>query len=313
MAFNPSISEAQQMRFHPRFAMALAASVLFAFTSTAQVTTRRAEFSSGGPGGGTGIYPQTPAILSAQSAVVVVGKVIEVEKDPVEVGQYRGAPKDLKAKYKVAVVKIDERLVGGSGLTQFRVGFPADSAPALPALPGRGPATLAAGQEGCFFLNPHFEGDFYVLASGGPLDKKAPNYTKEIAEIKKVAKILDDPVAALKAKELDDRFQAASVLLQRYRANFSGKPSSREPIPAEENKLILSLLQELPWQAKDGKPSRSALWYSIQPDLAGFKQPPLAKRQPGDPPPEFNKIMDEATSGYLKENIDKIKIRGFTK
>ena len=162
------------------------------------------------------------------SIVVVVGKVIDVEKDTVEVSQYRGAPKDRRVTYKVAVVKIEEPLVGGRGLTQYRVGFPADflsnDTPRVSVSP-----VLAVGQEACFFLSRHFEGDFYVLSYGTSIDKKDKSYAKELEEIKKVAKILDDPIAALKAKELDDRFQAAYVLLERYRLNLSGKPANREP------------------------------------------------------------------------------------
>ena len=247
--------------------------------------------------------------------------MIDVDKDTVEVAPYRGAPKDRKVRYRIATVKIEDPLIGGRGLTQFRVGFPADATPALPALPGRGSNLLAAGEEGCFFLNPHPVGDFYVQAHGGPLIKTHEKYAKEIEEVKEVAKIIDDPVAALKAKDLDDRFQAAYVLLQHYRANHSGRPASLKPIPAEENKLILSLLVELPWQAKEAKPRptsnrlapcRSNLWYTIQRDFVGFRSPTIPKRRPGDPPPDRNKIWEEATSTYLKANIDKIKIRGFT-
>lgn len=252
----------------------------------------------------------------------MVGKVVDVEKDSVFVSRYRGASKDQKVEYKIATVRIVEPLIGGGGVTQFRVGFPADaSTAALPALPGRGPVTLAVDQEGCYFLNRHHEGDFYVLATG-PLIKTDKNYAKELEDIKKVAKVLDDPVAALKAKDMEDRFRAAAMLLERYRTNRTGKPAAREPIPEEENKLILALLNELPWQSKDTKPrpasdpvppSRSALWYTIQQDLVGFKQPANPAQKKGEPPADRNKIWEEATSAYLKDNIEKIKIKGYTK
>jgi hypothetical protein len=254
-----------------------------------------------------------------QTAVVVLGKVVNVEKDSVFINRYRGAPKDQKVEYKIATVRIEEPLIGGRGLTQFRVGFPADaSTAALPPLPGRGPLTLTVDQEGCFFLNPHNEGDFYVLARG-PLIKSDKNYAKELEDVKKVAKILNDPVAALKAKDIEDRFRAASVLLERYRTNRSGKSTLREAVPAEENNLILALMVELPWQPKDTKPrlasdpvapSRSALWYTIQQDLVGFKQPTVA---PSASAADRNKIWEDATTTYLKDNIEKIKLRGYTK
>jgi hypothetical protein len=154
------------------------------------------------------------------------------------------------------------------------------------------------------------------------LIKSDKNYAKELEDVKKVAKILDDPVAALKAKDIEDRYRAASILLERYRTNHSGKPATREPIPAEENKLILSLLQELPWQPKDPKPrpasdpvppSRSALWYMVQQDLLAFKQPMIPPLKGGDPPADRNKFWEDATSAYLKDNIEKIKLKGYTR
>jgi len=177
--------------------------------------------------------------------------------------------------------------------------------------------------EGCFFLNPHHDGDFYVIAANGmgaPLNKKDENYAKQLEETKKVAKIIDDPVSALKAKELDDRFNAAQITLQRYQMNRTGG-TAREAIPAEENKLILALLAELPWLPKDNTPrtgsnpvapSRSALWYMINPQELGFKQPSLVRKK-GDPPVDSNKILDEATAAFLKDNMDKIKIKRFAK
>lgn len=178
--------------------------------------------------------------------------------------------------------------------------------------------------EGCFFLARHHEGDFYVLANNGtaaPLLKKDDNYAKQVEEVKKVAKIFEDPVAALKAKELDDRFQAAQTLLQRYQMNTGGA-SAREPIPAEENKLIVKLLTELPWQADLSKPrtgsdpvppSRQMLWNMLNPMDTGFKQPTVQPVKPGDPPVDYNKVMDEATGAYLKANGDKVKIKRWAK
>jgi len=181
------------------------------------------------------------------------------------------------------------------------------------------PVALTAGMEGCFFLTRHPDGDFYVLAGGPPLQKKDEKYAKDLEQVKKVVKAIEDPVTALKAKDLDDRFQTAYVALQRYQTPRGGS-TAREPIPAEESKLIVALLAELPWLPKDGgaarpggeiAPSRSALWYLINPAELGFKQPQPQPQRPGDPAVDFNQVMDEATSKFLKENADKIKIRRF--
>jgi hypothetical protein len=309
------------MRFHLPLAAALAAIALFGINGQA--------FGLRIAG------PPQPGQVAMQSDVIVIGKVAEIEKDTVEATPFKGAPKDQKITYKIAVLKIEESIVGGKGLTQFRVGFPDGAGAAQPPVnrpgvairpaPGRiAPVALTAGMEGCFFLSRHHSADFYVIASNGmgaPLNKKDENYAKQLEEIKKVAKIIDDPVSGLKAKELDDRYQAALITLQRYQMNPGGG-SAREAIPAEENKLILALLTELPWQAKMDKPrtgsdpvppSRSQLWYMINPQEFGFKQPAFPKQKKGDPPVDFNKIMDDATMAFLKDNMDKIKIKRFAK
>jgi len=325
------------MRTLSRFGVAVAALALFARPAAAQLRAEKMVVMVG---------PQTPAARVAPADAVVIGKVTEIESDPVEVTAYPGAPKDQKVSYKVAVLKIEEPLLGASGLTRFRVGFPADApppadpatgGPAAPPAPPRvgGPGgltrvrrpgnlavALAAGMEGCFCLTRHHEGDFYVLTGGPPLLKKSDNYAKELEQVKKVAKAIDDPVTALKAKDLGDRFRAAQALLTRYqtpRGQKPGQPPAREPIPDEENKLLVALLKELPWMPKDPvvgpgeqPPSRSALWYQINPAESGFKQPAAPVQRPGDPPVDFNKIMDEATAKFLKENGDKIKIKRYT-
>lgn len=313
------------MQLRTQFALVLVASSLFGFSAVAKALMIAAA--------------PKPAALAGQADVVVIGKVVEVEKDAVEASPYKGAQKGEKMSYKIAVVKIDEAIIGGKGLTQFRVGFPEGATPggkpATADLPpaggpvrirpvGRGPAPVAltAGTEGVFFLTPHHDGEFYILAyngMGAPLNKKDENYKKELEAIKKVAKTIEDPVSALKVKDLDDRFNAALLILQRYNTNRSGG-NTREAIPAEENKLIVALMQELPWTPSNVKPrlgsdpappSRSQLWYMINPAEQGFKQPARTPVKPGQPRPDFNKVMDEATAAFLKENADKIKIKRF--
>ncbi len=319
------------MRFRSRIGVGLVASALFAFAAGAEAKALMVA------------APPKPGALAGQSDIVVLGKVVEVEKDAVEATAYKGAPKGEKVTYKIAVVKIEEAIIGGKGLTQFRVGFPegaaVDGRPPTPPNPGvagvairirpgggRGlaPVALTAGTEGVFFLSQHHDGDFYILAYNGmaaPLSKKDENFKKELEAVKKVAKTIDDPVSALKAKELDERYAAAMLILQRYNQSRTGG-TAREAIPAEENKLLVALMMELPWQAKFDKPrtgsdpvppSRSQLWYMINPNEQGFKQPVIKPAKPGEPQPDYNKILEDATTAFLKDNAEKIKIKRFVK
>jgi hypothetical protein len=320
------------MRTSSALGLVLAGAALSGLPAVAQLRAEKLVVMAG---------PQTPAASAANADAVVVGKVTEVEKDPVEATAYPGAPEDQKVSYKVAVLKVDEALLGAGGVTRFRVGFPAD-APAAGEPPAGGPGrpapvggpgglgrirrpgptavALTAGMDGCFCLTRHHGADFYVLV-GVPLLKKNDNFAKELEQVKKVTKAIDDPVAALKAKDLADRFRAAQVILQRYqtpRGQRPGRLPAREPIPDEETKLIVALLKELPWQPKtpvagpgEQPPSRSALWYQINPAELGFKQPTVPARKAGDPPVDFNKIMDDATEKFLSDNGEKIKIKRY--
>lgn len=259
--------------------------------------------------------PPKPGVQASQAEVIVVGKVVEIEKDTVDVSPFKGAPKDQKVSYKVAVLKISEGLMGTTGITQLRIGFPADAAPATdrnnaPARGRFGPIALSLNDEGCFFLNKHHDGDFYVLPNlGGVLAKKDDTFTKSLDEVKAVVKALEGPVAALQAKDKGERLAAAQALFTHYRGRQMAGPAKEEALPAEVTKLLLAALAEMPWQSADAtQPSRSQYWYFIQPEKFGFKQPEIKPQRPGDPAIDYNKVWDEATAKFLKDNADKIKI-----
>jgi len=291
----------------------------------------------GAQGTAHGTYTRTGTVIIAPGGyappvprgadVVIVGKVVEVDRDEVEVAPFRGAPKERMLKYKVANLQIEDRVLGAGGITRIRVGFPVDGRPTFAVtatvveltdgVRPTGTVTLAAGTEGCFALAKHPNADFYVIV-GPPTYKKDPSFAREVDKLKKYARAINDPVAALKAKELNDRFEAAQIILQRYLIPQGS--NKREPIPEEENKLLVALLKDLPWVPADGKrtradgklvPHRAAFWYSINPGELGFKRPDPPKRNPGDPPPNFDKLMDEATTKFLNENGDKIKLKRF--
>ena len=111
------------MQLRSRFGAALVASALFGFAAGAEA---RALMIAATP---------KPGALAAQADIVVIGKVVEVEKDTVEATAFKGAPKGEKTSYKIAVIKIEEAIIGGKGLTQFRVGFPEGAAAGGPAVP----------------------------------------------------------------------------------------------------------------------------------------------------------------------------------
>jgi hypothetical protein len=263
--------------------------------------------------------PDNPIPL-APLDVVVVGKVIEIEPNELEVTHANAAPWEPRVTYRVAVVQIDERLLGASGITRLRVGFQAN----WPQL------ALKPGMEGCVALTRQSQADFYTQVNC-IVEKQDARFPKVLRENRTLRRVTDDPVAALKAMELTDRFDAAKMLLEQYlRPRGSHR---REPIPDEENKLILHLLLELPWKPIDGGydredggtvPHRCVLWNMINPSEFGFERPmPVLPRprelgvdvasnpEPSDPPADPDTLMDRATIKFLKENADKFKLKRF--
>src|SRR5262249_1133208 len=104
----------------------------------------------------------------AQADAVVVGKGTDIEKKNVAAKPFPEA--EEKMEYQVAVIEIKDGIVGAKGLTHLRVAFiPMQEGDAPRPVVRRGPVmTLTKGQEGCFFLQQHFEENFYVMSITSP-------------------------------------------------------------------------------------------------------------------------------------------------
>lgn len=247
-------------------------------------------------------------LLPVRLDMVVVGKVIEFEPELVTVAPRKGARADQAVAYKVANLKIEDPVFGAAGVTRVRVGFIGD----VPT------DTLVQDMEGCFSLARHPTADFHVLVNR-PIPKTDARYSFELHRQKVQAAVVKDPVAALKAKDLDDRFQAAGFLLYHY--NIPHVSTDKEPVPEEVNKLLVALLKELPWVPEPGSkpskpdgrqvPHRLSLWNMINPAELGFRAPERPRRQPDDPPVDYIKILGEASTKFLEENGDKIRFKRF--
>jgi hypothetical protein len=173
---------------------------------------------------------------AAAAAAIVVGQVSSVEE-----------PKD-KPGHKLMTVKVTESLLGVKGLTHVLVLFTPRNLQPPPASSAPPPtAPLPVGQEACFFL-----GSLTADASYRPIGfeyavaKKDQAFEKQLASIKRYAKLLEDPAAGLKARDRDDRFTTAGLLILRYRVVFGADKT--EPIDAAESKLILQALAEADWK-----------------------------------------------------------------
>lgn len=268
--------------------------------------------------------PPKPATLAMTADVTVVGKVDEIEKTPVDAKPHHGLATDAKVPYTMAVIKVEFSLVGAKGMKELRVGFSDSSfgaaAPRSP-LPGTRPAMkLEAGQEGCFFLDRHPSADFYVLRIGEvAVLKSDKDYETVMAEVDIVANAIKDPVATLKAKAAEDRYLAAATVLARGpRLSTNGiKDAETENIPADVNKLVLGVLIETPWNRKTytndrrlaPNVTREGLWPYLDAANYGFNMPRPGPTPRGVTPPDMSKERDDATSAFLKANLEKVQLK----
>jgi hypothetical protein len=189
-------------------------------------------------------------------------------------------------KYRIAVVQISDALHGVKKETkQVRIGFvvqqqpnpgvpvppgggiqilpaPAPGQPAIQPVPPGGfrgrpfpgvqQMQLTMNQEGLFTINKHPKENFYVSPNFQQFVQKEgnPGFDNQVKTAKQLAKVMGDPVAALKSEDKDDRYAAAAILIGKYRNpnNAEGKPMKLEPIDANESKLLLKALAGGDWK-----------------------------------------------------------------
>jgi len=240
------------------------------------------------------IMIEPPAIRAARAQAILTGKVTGFEqKTTLAVSHYGG---NGKLEYKVAIVKIDESLVGIKGLTHVKVGFVPEGAPRRAG----GPVNLVEGSEGVFLLHAHPEAPFYIVSEGlSFVDKKVDGYKAQLDEIKKVSTVLSDPKKALQNKDALARLQAATWLIHHYRSWRPGT-TREQTVDAEVSKLLLTTLAEADW----GQPR---LGYFYAPSQL-FSMLGIGERQ-GFTAPQDYRLFPEAARKWLKENAGKFVVQ----
>jgi len=211
------------------------------------------------------MYGNTPNRL-ANSDAVFVGRVVALEPMDIEASPAKG---QAKLTYRIAVIQVTETIRGVKKEAKtVRVGFQVANngqpgalgnvqiqiQPAIqPGGLGRRafiPAMqLQVGQDGLFFLAKHAEESFFLAPAYQNFINREnnTNFDNEVKSAKQVSKVLDNPLAALKSQDKDERYTAAAVLVSKYRSNSTGLPMKQEPISADESKLILKAMAEGDW------------------------------------------------------------------
>jgi hypothetical protein len=164
----------------------------------------------------------------------------------------------------VALVKVQENLIGAENITHLKIAFvPQEVAPPPPiARPFRPkdqeivqrttayPVDLREGEEFLFFLVKH-PGGLYFMMLYPDLPIVVKGRDKEIYQAKEVAAILAKPMVALKSDKPEVRVRAAAVLVMKFRSRpYFAEQVDQVPIDAEMSRLILQALAEADWREK---------------------------------------------------------------
>ena len=249
----------------------------------------------------------------AQADVVVLGRAVAVEKKSVEARPFPGS--GHKVAYRVLGVKVEEVLRGDMAHKGIQVGFiPPESyergKSGVPTPPVPFAQTLAyeVGQQGLFFLKKHHEESFYVSFAfrGGFLPGDSAKLGKKLEDARKLAKILKEPVTALKADNAANRYLASAMLIRSLRPPaVKGQKRQQEPIDAAVSKLLLKALAEADWKYD----AYSLSYYPPHPDRL-FQQLGVSKAD-GYDPPAADDIRDTfaATEKWLRDNQEKYAVK----
>jgi hypothetical protein len=257
-----------------------------------------------------------PAPISdrvARATTIVTGKVTSIDEKTVSAEPFPGV-KD-KVDYIIAVVKIDDAILGAKGLTHVKVGFQAPQAggPGRPIIRpgGRGQAKLDKDQEVLLFLSPHHSGEFEIMpAYFDMVDKKTETYDKDVEAAKKYVKLLAEPEKGLKSKDAADRLETANMLVAKFRTPTpSAKQPKEEPIDADLSKQIMNVLADADWTPPKPVVGGPRGTFPVTPINVFFRLGVTEKD--GWKPPQNGNKFNEYVETWVKENKDTYRIKKF--
>ena len=260
---------------------------------------------------GSGEMPLPARIALAD--LIVIGRIDAIEDKTVEVLPSPGS-KD-KVSYRTCVLKAEEVLRGDKAAKEFRIGF------ATKVALGVGPGEwlgFKPGHEGMFFLKRHHAGDFFVnfsLSNG--LSRVAPkgggfgtpgDYDTQVRAVRKMVKMVEDPVTTLQGKNDADRYLGLTMLIEHYRSRGVKDPRWEEkPVDPKVSKLLLKVLAEADWSWKPGRLD----YYPPHPSHL-FEQLGVTKKDDYDPPTDDGRKTDAATQRWLIDHQETFAVKRFT-
>ena len=205
----------------------------------------------------------------AQADAVIVGKVVAIEPQDIDVPVAAGSATTFK--FRVAVVQVGETILGNKEAKTVRVGFVPRGERNNPIGFGKCPElnfNLEVGKQGLMFLRMHQGGkilygrlfhDFVSQdtdATAKPPSGRPPalSFAEELKKTRHICKLVESPQESLKAKDPLDRYLAAAALVMRYRTLRVANQKT-ELISVEETRRILDSLLAQDWKAASLTPT----------------------------------------------------------
>jgi len=244
----------------------------------------------------------------ALTDAIVVGRVVAHEDKDVAA---LNIPGGLKGKYRIAIVKVAERVYGLKDAKFVRVGY-------VPRMAGGvvdgerfrdlGAPDLTIGLDGAFFLTKHFAEDFFVVPM--PFDfmpRATVEFDRELPAIRGDAKMLENPLVHLKAKNPEERFEIASLLVTKYRGGPRPAGVKTEAVGQEESQRILKGILEAKWD-RPRVLSRPHPWQTFL--QLGLTEKDGWKLPMGDVTvPQYHRAARE----WLQKNWETVRVQRFVR
>jgi hypothetical protein len=228
--------------------------------------------------------PAPVPLRVARADCVFVGKVVSVADRTVTTKE---------GTFRVAVVKVEDGLLGTKGAKEIKVGFN----PPQGRRPG---ANLVPGTVACFFLTRIPGQDLKVARMyGDVLTRDDGNFAMEVDKARRAVRLLEKSNEGLKSKKPEERFLTAGLLITRYRTpRGAGKTA---PVDPAQSKLILEALAGADWTRYDPETGLNplALFYQTGATARGFVRP-------ADP-----KQFQAAAQKWLRDNAGTFRLERF--
>jgi hypothetical protein len=175
-----------------------------------------------GPVTACGYGRPSPVVRFFRADVIVVGKVVRTEAQPVNLSV---VPDGKQQEMKVTVIEVLRDIKGAEGVTHLSLAL-------HPEL------SLPVGQVSCFVLVEHFQEPVYLL--DGRYEYPLP-LTEEQTEVKQFARwaaLLAEPQCGLTSRNPEDRYLTAALLLAKHRLD-ERRSKTPQPFDAKTNRLVL--------------------------------------------------------------------------